>query len=158
MLLSSDISLLKKSQKISDFFKIYVLLLPIGTIHVFRLRVSQRNSDKSRHTLLHEYSLLRLTSQSINHMCKLGVMKYCLQCREIWLDTTQVSIHTHTKRFQNCVFNLLLYAYINHQPDTQKRVTTYIYSIKLLKPLCIVYIPPLFMTISAFCCGHSDSA
>ena len=138
MLLSSDISLLKKSQKISDFFKIYVLLLPIGTIHVFRLRVSQRNSDKSRHTLLYEYILLRLTSQSINHMCKLGVMKYCLQCREIWLDTTQVSIHTHTKKFQNCVFNLLLYAYINHQPDTQKRVTTYIYSIKLLKPLCIV--------------------
>ena len=137
MLLSSDISLLKKSQKISDFFKIYVLLLPIGTIHVFRLRVSQRNSDKSRHTLLQEYSLLRLTSQSINHMCKLGVMKYCLQCREIWLDTRLVYTHIQ-KKFQNCVFNLLLYAYINHQPDTQKRVTSYIYSIKLLKPLCIV--------------------
>ena len=117
MLLSSDISLLKKSQKISDFFKIYVLLLPIGTIHVFRLRVSQRNSDKSRHTLLHEYSLLRLTSQSINHMCKLGVMKYCLQCREIWLDTTQVSIHTHTKKISKLCLQFVIICI--HQSSTR---------------------------------------
>ena len=135
MLLSSDISLLKKSQKISDFFKIYVLLLPIGTIHVFRLRVSQRNSDKSRHTLLqlHEYSLLRLTSQSINHMCKLGVMKYCLQCREIWLDT-------HIQKDFKTVSSICYYMHTSIINQTHKKglLTTYIYSIKLLKPLCIV--------------------
>ena len=64
------------------------------------LRVSQTYPDIP-YIIFYEYSLLRVLTTCANRVM------YCLNCREIWLDEDVV--HTY-KKFQNCVFNLLLYA------------------------------------------------